>query len=105
MGLSSINGEFVNHLVIEPVDHMAASLPEVFKIQQQPGFVEFLARQGDPDLVIVSVRLLALAFVITQVVAGGKRIFNRDFEHETSAGEVMTDDILPLCGETVEMLA
>jgi hypothetical protein len=33
------------------------------------------------------VGLLALAFVIAQIVAGGKRIFNRDFEHVTSGAE------------------
>ena len=65
---------------------------QILEIEQQPGFVEFRPGQGHPDLVIMSVRVLALAFVVAQVVSCGKRIFHGDFEHEPPGHPLHTSE-------------
>src|SRR6266850_2049011 len=40
-----------------------------------------LTRPADAHLVIVAVRILALTFVIAEVVSGGEAVFHGDFEH------------------------
>ncbi len=73
--------EIVDHLVIETIDHMSHYFAKIFEIEQKAGFVELFSGEGDPNFVVVSMRVLALAFVIAQVVPRGKRIFYGDFEH------------------------
>ena len=72
------------HLMVEPVNHMLHNFAQVLEIQEQSRFVEIFAGQRHPDLIVVSVRILALAFVVAKVVPRGKRIFYRNFEHEPS---------------------
>jgi hypothetical protein len=55
---------------------------QVLEIEQQPRFIEVLASERDPHFVIVPVRILALTFVVAQVMARGKRIFYRNFKHD-----------------------
>src|ERR671930_487625 len=80
-----INGcewlKIVHHLMIEPVDDMSDDLAQVLEVQQQTRFVQFLAGQRDPHLVVMSVRVLALAFVVAQIMACGKRVLDRDLKH------------------------
>src|ERR1039458_47663 len=65
---------------------------DIRTIEQQAGLVEFSARQGHTNLVIVAVRVLALALVIAQVVSGGECVFDSNFVHEiqlASAGFIV----------------
>ncbi len=43
------------------------------EIEKQADGIELRALNGEPDFVIVAVRIFALAFVSAQGVAGGKR--------------------------------
>jgi len=45
---------------------------QVFEIEQQSGLVEFRAGKSHTDLVVVAVRVLALALVVAQVVSCGE---------------------------------
>src|ERR1022692_3340296 len=67
-------------------------LAQVFEIEQQAGLVEFGAGERDADLVVMAVRILALALVVAQVMSRGKSIVNRNFEHVPLSGpaQVMT---------------
>src|SRR4051794_24731205 len=67
--------------MIKAVDGRLHHSLQVFEVEQQAGLVEFAALQGDPHLVIVAVRILALTFVVAQVMSGGEGVFNGDFEH------------------------
>jgi hypothetical protein len=71
----------INHLMIQTVDDRLHHVTQIFEIEEQTGFVEFLASEGDPNLVVVAVRILALPTVTTQVVPCGERIFDSDLEH------------------------
>ena len=74
--------DFVDHLVIETFDGVLHHIFQVFEIEQQAGFVELRSRQGHADLVVVAVRILALAFVVAEVVSGGECVFYGYFVHE-----------------------
>src|SRR5580704_19760484 len=80
--------EVVNHLVVEVVDDGAHDLLEEFEIEEQAGFIEVFALQGDEDLVVVAVRILALATVVAEVVAGGEAGFYGYFEHDSGIPSV-----------------
>src|SRR5262249_5202721 len=43
---------------------------------------QFGASQSDPDLIIVAVRVFALALIVPQVMSCGECIFDGDFEHD-----------------------
>src|SRR5580698_7163105 len=67
--------------MIQPLDDVLHHLAQVFEVEQQPSLVEFLAGQRDPDFIVVAMRVLTLPLVIAEIVSGGKRIFDGDFEH------------------------
>jgi AbrB family looped-hinge helix DNA binding protein len=71
----------VDHLVIESIDDVPHDFAQVFEIKEQTRFVQIFSRQCNPDLVIVAVRVFTLPLVVSEVVAGGKCVFNSDFEH------------------------
>jgi anaerobic magnesium-protoporphyrin IX monomethyl ester cyclase len=75
----------IEHLVVEPLDHMLHDVAQVFEIEQQSSFVEFSAGERDTNLVVVPVRVFALALVVAQVMSGCERIFNSNFEHAPPA--------------------
>src|SRR5258706_13587048 len=74
--------EVVDHLVIEVVDDGAHDLLEQLEIEEQASLVEVFALEGDEDLVVVAVRVFALAAVVAEVVAGGEAGFYGYFKHE-----------------------
>ena len=74
--------------MVEALDDMPHDFAQVLEVEQQSGLVQFRAGQSDTNLVVVAVRILALALVVAQVMARGKRIFDRDFEHDPSAAPV-----------------
>src|SRR5438270_3027132 len=76
--------------MIQTFDHVLHYLPEIFEIEQQACLVEFGARESDPNLVVMAVRVFALAFVIAQVMACRKCVFHRDFEHVPRRSAVNT---------------
>ncbi len=76
--------------MVEPVNDVPHHLAEVLEVKQQAGFVELGSGQRHPHLVVVPMRILALALVIPQVMARGKRIVNRDFEHAALGGSFPT---------------
>src|SRR5579862_5674023 len=82
--------QIVDHLVVQAVHDGLQGFLQLAKVEQQTGFVEFLTGQGDSYLVIVAVRIFALAFVIAQVVARRKRIFYSDLKHESLSRRVRT---------------
>src|SRR5215471_7242028 len=63
---------------------MLHHVAQVLEIEQQARLIQITSGQGDPHLVVVSVRILALPLVIAQVVPRGERIFYRDLVHEPS---------------------
>jgi hypothetical protein len=73
--------QVVEHPVVDAVDHRAQHLLEQLEVQQQAGFVQFGPGQRDADLVVVPVRVLALALVIAKVVSGGETCLHGDFIH------------------------
>src|SRR2546427_7601490 len=82
--------KIIDHLMIEPVNHMFQHLAQILEIEQQSGSVEFLACERHPHLVVVAMRVLTLALVVPQVMSRSKRIFDRDFEHEPLSGSWKT---------------
>ena len=83
-GVDSGEGlEVVDHLVVEVVDDGAHDLLEELEVQQKAGFVEVFALEGDEDLVVMAVRVLALATIVAEVVAGRKAGFYSYFEHDS----------------------
>ena len=73
--------EVVQHLVVDALDHRAQHLLQQLEVQQQPRVVQFRAGQRHAHLVVVPVRILALAVVVAQIVAGGKIRLHGDFVH------------------------
>ena len=69
--------------MVEIVDGGAHDLLEELEVEQHPGFVELCADKGDEDLVVVAVRVLALAAIVAEVVAGGEPGFYGDFKHDS----------------------
>src|SRR6267143_375276 len=53
------------------------------EVEEQAGFVEFVALESDEDLVVVAVRVLTLATIVAEVVAGGEAGFYGYFEHDS----------------------
>ena len=54
------------------------------KSSSRPALSSSAAGEGDTNFVVVAVRILALAFVVAQVVACGECVFDGDFVHELS---------------------
>src|SRR5208337_2930326 len=84
--------DIVDHLMVEAFDDVLHHFAEILEIEQQSGFVEFRARERDPDLVIVPVRIFTLALVVAQVMARRKRIVNCNFEHASLCGSTRLQD-------------
>ena len=59
----------------------AQHLLEQLEVEQQTGLIELGAGQRHADLVVVAVRVLALAFVVAQIVAGGEICLHGNFKH------------------------
>src|ERR1035437_735575 len=74
--------QVVEHLVVDALDDGAHHQLELFEVEQQAGRVQRFSGEGDADLVIVAVRVLTLAVVIAEVVAGRKAGVHGDFIHE-----------------------
>ena len=62
--------EVIEHLVVDAVDDRTHHLLQQLEIQQQPGCVQFPAPQRQADLVVVAMRILALAAVVARVMSG-----------------------------------
>ena len=77
-------GKVVDHEVVEVLDGGAHDLLEELEVEEEAGVVELLADEGDEDLVVVAVGVLALASVVAEVVAGGETGFYGDFKHDAS---------------------
>src|SRR5512146_2447128 len=84
--------EIVDHLVIEVVDHVLHDELEVLEVEEQAGVIKFAPGERHPDLVIMSVRVLALSLVIAQVMTCGKTVFYCDFVHYASVDIVQKTD-------------
>ena len=76
--------EVVDHEVVEVFHGGAHDLFEELEVEEHAGLVELLADEGDEDLVVVAVGVLALASVVAEVVAGGETGFYGDFKHDAS---------------------
>src|SRR3984885_8655523 len=78
--------EVVDHEVVEVLHGGAHDLLEELEVEEHAGLVELFSDEGDEDLVVVAVRVLALAAIVAEVVAGGEAGFYGYFEHgvETS---------------------
>ncbi len=70
--------------MIETVNSVLHNVFQVFEIEQEAGLVEFGAGKGHTNLVIVAVRVLALALVVPQVVSCRECVIDCDFVHESS---------------------
>src|ERR1017187_6380398 len=75
--------DVIDHLVVEIFDDGTHELLEVLEVEQEAGMVEFCALQDDADAIVVAMRILALALVVAQVVAGGKGFLHGYFKHES----------------------
>src|SRR6185437_8419846 len=53
-------------------------------IQQQPSLIQFLTAQRHPHLVVVPVRILALAPIVAKIVSGGEPALHGNFIHQRS---------------------
>jgi hypothetical protein len=73
--------EVVDHEVVEVFDGGTHDLLEELEVEEHAGLVKLFADEGDEDLVVVAVRVLALAAVVTEVVAGGETGFYSYFKH------------------------
>jgi hypothetical protein len=81
--------------VVEGVDDRAEEGLEELEVEQQSGLVELLADKSDEHAVVVAVRVLALALVVAQVVAGGETGFYGDFKHWVASLPCQTLEGLP----------
>ena len=61
------------------------------KSSSSPALSSSWPAERDPHLVVVPVRILALALVVAQVVPRGETIVNRDLEHAFPWQPVVTD--------------
>jgi hypothetical protein len=74
--------------VVEVFDDGAHDLLEEFEVEEQAGLVEVFTLEGDEDLVVVAVRVLALASIVAEVVAGGEAGFYSYFKHDSGVPSV-----------------
>jgi hypothetical protein len=73
--------EVVDHLVVEIIDDGAKDLLEQLEVEEEAGLVELVTDERDEDFVVVAMRVLALALIVAEVVAGGESRFYGDFVH------------------------
>jgi hypothetical protein len=74
--------------MVEVFDDRAHDLLEESEVEEQAGLVKVFSLEGDEDLVIVSVRVLALASVVAKVVAGREAGFYGYFKHDSEVPSV-----------------
>ena len=67
--------------MVDAIDDGAQHLLQQLEVEEQTGLVERGAGQRDADLVVVAVRVLALAFVVAEIVAGGEIRLDSNFVH------------------------
>jgi hypothetical protein len=72
--------------VIEPFYDVFHDLAQILEIEKETGFVQLGSSQRHPNLVVVAMRVFALALIIAQVMACSKRIVNGYFEHASLSG-------------------
>src|SRR6201996_2954596 len=86
--------------MVQPVDHRAHHLLQLLEVQQQPGRIQVLAAQGHAHLVVVPVRVLALAAIVAQIVPGRKPGLYRYLVHTNvflcQKGQFSPSSILPV---------
>jgi hypothetical protein len=75
--------DVIDHLVIEIVNDGLHDQLQFFEVQQQASVVELRALQGDVDTIVVAMRILALAFVVAQVMTRRKGVLHGYFKHES----------------------
>lgn len=74
-------GEIVEELMVKGGDHGAQLGLDGREVLEQADGIEVIAAQMNADAIIVAVRVLALAAVTAQGMAGGKGFFHADLEH------------------------
>ena len=72
--------------MVETIDNVFHHFAQVFEVEQESGLVQFQSRQSHTDLVVVPVRILALALVVPQVVPRGKCVLYGYLEHVSLSG-------------------
>src|SRR5271170_2659185 len=84
-GVQRVEGrKLVQIFVVERSNHALNYLLEMHKVVEQPDRIELLAREDDAHLVVVAVEILALSFVVAQVVRRGECLINADLVHGPS---------------------
>jgi hypothetical protein len=79
--------------MVEVFDDGAHDLFEELEVEQEASLVEIFALEGDEDLVVVAVRVLALATVVAEVVAGGEAGFYSYFKHDSGIPSIAASEI------------
>ena len=67
--------------MVEPPHHFANDLFHLHEVHKQANRVELRPFHGHAHPVIVTMRILALAFVAAQGMPGGKRLFHAHLKH------------------------
>jgi len=67
--------------VVDALDDRTQQILEQLEVQQQAGGVQLRPGQGDADLVVMAMRVLALALVVAEVVSGGETCLHGNFKH------------------------
>ncbi len=73
--------EIIQHLMIDALDHRAHHLLEQLEIQQKAGLIQRSSGQGHADLIVMAVRIFALAAIVAEIVAGGEVGLYGDLVH------------------------
>src|SRR6516225_1384235 len=73
--------QLIEHLVVDAVDYWPHHLLEQLEVEQETGLIEHGTGQGHADFIVVAVRVLALAFVIPEVVPGAESGLHGNFKH------------------------
>ena len=76
--------KIIEHLVVDAVNNGSQHVLHELEVEEQAGFVELGAGQSDANLVVMAVRVLALASVIAEIVAGGEIRLHGNFKHGCS---------------------
>jgi hypothetical protein len=79
--------------MVEVFDDGAHHLFEELEVEEQTSFVEVFTLEGDEDLVVVAVRILALATIVAEVVAGGETGFYGYFKHDSEVPSIAASGI------------
>jgi hypothetical protein len=85
--------QIVNHLMVQVLDDGTHNLFEQLEVEKEAGFVKVFAPEGDENLIVMAVRVLALAAIIAEVVAGGKTGFYSYFKHDSGVPSIAASGI------------